>query len=355
MPATESGENITITSNSNWSISCNQSWISPNIFAGNGNSDFSFTTSANPETTPRTAIITVTMEGGNSKTITVSQNGKDQPPTDPEDPGNSFLPITYIYISSESTNVPVDITSDSDWEISADQSWINVNPESGTFSQSITLMLGANPSYIPRTGTVIVFEAGIASQLLIVTQDGNEIFPDNSGNDDSNEIYSKRINITGNKSKALINIASAPTTVTSDQNWVTVNPGNGDQTISFAIEPNPTNISRTAIVTVYSDGVAEQTIKITQEAGATTGIGSPVNAHKILVYPNPTSGNVKLKFDQIPQNGIQLTVFDLTGKTILHQLIRNQEEWIDLKGNSPGVYFLKTDQKNQTTQKLILK
>lgn len=73
------------------------------------------------------------------------------------------------------------------------------------------------------------------------------------------------------------------------------------------------------------------------------------------VYPNPTSEKVKLKFDKVPQSGIYITFFDLTGKTILQQLIHNQEEWIDLKGNSPGIYFIKTDQGNQTTQKLILK
>lgn len=94
---------------------------------------------------------------------------------------------------------------------------------------------------------------------------------------------------------------------------------------------------------------------ITVKQASFTATRSLRNVQTYSVYPNPTSGKVKLKFNQIPQSGIQLSVFDLKGKTILQQLIHNQEEWIDLKGNLTGIYFIKTNQKNQSTQKLILK
>ncbi|HAH22875.1 MAG TPA: hypothetical protein DCL77_03795, partial [Prolixibacteraceae bacterium] len=68
-----------------------------------------------------------------------------------------------------------------------------------------------------------------------------------------------------------------------------------------------------------------------------------------------TTGKAKLVFNQIPQGGATLTVNDFTGKTILTQFIHNKEEWIDLKGNSPGVYLIKTDMRNFKVQKVILK
>lgn len=349
LTGTESNATVDIISNVNWTVSCNQSWLSLNLTSGSGNSPLFITASANTETTPRNATITVSAEGGITKTITISQDGK----IDTGNSGNSFLPITYMYVLAKSSSVNVDINPDLNWEVTSDQSWINVSPELGTGQQTLSLILDANPSYIPRTGSVIVFDAGIASQLIIVTQDGIELLQ----GDSENNVYYKKINITGKESKALINIPSAPTSVNSDQSWLTATPNESDdKTLSFTIEPNPTNESRTAIVTVYSNGEVTQTIKITQEAGnETTGITPVNNEAKLVIYPNPTSGKIKLKLAQLPKRGVQLTIFDLKGKTILHQYIQEQEQWIDLKGNSPGVYFIKTDQGNQTTQKLILK
>lgn len=86
-----------------------------------------------------------------------------------------------------------------------------------------------------------------------------------------------------------------------------------------------------------------------------TGVDPIINNQQLTVYPNPTSGKVKLIFDQIPQRGTTLTVNDFTGKTILTQFIQNKVEWIDLGGNSPGVYLINTNLKNYKVQKVILK
>jgi hypothetical protein len=86
-----------------------------------------------------------------------------------------------------------------------------------------------------------------------------------------------------------------------------------------------------------------------------TGIDPISNQQQLTIYPNPTSGKVKLVFDQIPQGGTTLIVNDVSGKTILTQFIQDKEEWIDLKGNTPGVYLLNTNLKNYKVQKVILK
>ena len=86
-----------------------------------------------------------------------------------------------------------------------------------------------------------------------------------------------------------------------------------------------------------------------------TGIDPISNEKQLTAYPNPTLGRVKLILDQIPQNGTYLTITDVTGRMILKQLMLNKEELIDLQGNSPGVYFIKTSLKNSKVQKVILK
>ena len=86
-----------------------------------------------------------------------------------------------------------------------------------------------------------------------------------------------------------------------------------------------------------------------------TGIALITSDQQLIVYPNPTSGKVKLVFDQVPQGGTTLTVNDFNGKTILTRFIQNKKEWIDLKGNTPGVYLIRTNMKDFKVQKVILK
>jgi len=86
-----------------------------------------------------------------------------------------------------------------------------------------------------------------------------------------------------------------------------------------------------------------------------TGIDVIRNEKQLTIYPNPTSGRVKLVFDPFPSEGILLTITNITGETIQKQLIQNKEEWIDLKGNVPGIYLIRTNLKDSKAQKVILK
>jgi hypothetical protein len=66
---------FSITSNLSWEISSDQSWLSPSITSGTGNSTITLTATENPENTSRTAIVTVSSAGGTAQTITVTQDG----------------------------------------------------------------------------------------------------------------------------------------------------------------------------------------------------------------------------------------------------------------------------------------
>ncbi len=145
-------------------------------------------------------------------------------------------------------------------------------------------------------------------------------------------------------------------TTASDQVWLTIDhaSGNGDQTLTFTAEENVSAEQRTAIVTVKANNVP-QTITVIQEGKNITGIDQLLINSEFKVYPNPTTGKILLVFDKVPQNGISITVNDITGKSFLKQLIYEKESWIDLSGNVPGIYIIKTDQENLKAQKIILK
>jgi len=108
------------------------------------------------------------------------------------------------------------------------------------------------------------------------------------------------------------------------------------------------------VITANSNG-KEVSSKFNVEIKIPTGNNPFVNNQNLILYPNPTNGKIKIVFDRIPQNGIELMVTDVKGKAILKQIIQEKEVWIDLSGNVPGIYFMKTDQKNFKAQIVILK
>lgn len=140
----------------------------------------------------------------------------------------------------------------------------------------------------------------------------------------------------------------------SDQNWLTIYPPlvTGNKTIQIATQANPTTQVRSATVTLYPAGMKSKTITVTQ--ASITGIKTTRGDQKLSIFPNPTTGKIKCVMDRAPQKGTYLTVVDVSGKTILNQLIQGKEQSIDLKGNPPGVYFIYTGLKDSKVQKIVL-
>jgi hypothetical protein len=158
------------------------------------------------------------------------------------------------------------------------------------------------------------------------------------------------------EASATVNVASnTDWVVHSDQSWLNVNPakGTGNQILTLSALANPLYKSRTATLTVSSISLESQFITVTQES--ITGIDPILSDKKLAIYPNPTSGKVKIVLNQNPPTGTYLIVNDLNGKTILKQFILNKEEYFDLAGNAPGIYIIKTNLKDFKVQKLILK
>jgi photosystem II stability/assembly factor-like uncharacterized protein len=65
-----------------------------------------------------------------------------------------------------------DISSNTDWSCSSNQTWLNVNKTSGSGNSIITLTAQANPANTIRTATVTISGNGITTKTILVTQDG---------------------------------------------------------------------------------------------------------------------------------------------------------------------------------------
>jgi|WetSurMetagenome_2_1015567.scaffolds.fasta_scaffold406275_2 hypothetical protein len=61
----------------------------------------------------------------------------------------------------------------------------------------------------------------------------------------------------------------------------------------------------------------------------------------VLVYPNPTSGIVKLKIEAGLLPGMQYLLFDTNGKLLSQKKVESSETEISLSEFQPGIYFMK--------------
>jgi hypothetical protein len=82
-------------------------------------------------------------------------------------------------------------------------------------------------------------------------------------------------------------------------------------------------------------------------------------AARISVYPNPSSGEVDIDFDNALSGRVQIQVFDFRGRAVISKTIDNktaQSQWkVDLSDQSFGLYAITlTDQSNISITKKVL-
>jgi serine protease Do len=80
----------------------------------------------------------------------------------------------------------------------------------------------------------------------------------------------------------------------------------------------------------------------------------------VELYPNPSDGMFQLKFKSGEEGAVTISISDATGKEIIRDEIGdfkgNYAGEFDLKGNTPGVYFLNISQNGKVmTEKIVLK
>lgn len=83
------------------------------------------------------------------------------------------------------------------------------------------------------------------------------------------------------------------------------------------------------------------------------------NTNSIIttVYPNPFKDVINFSFSKSPGNDINIVVFDLLGRLVYNQSIKNEENLISINLNnlSSSEYFVKLTSNNYTFSTKILK
>jgi hypothetical protein len=164
--AADSNAGFDISSNSSWSISCDQPWITLSNTIGSNEASITVSALVNPAITPRTAILTVTGNDMLIQIITITQA--------------AALPTLEVSkdlleVTSASDTVTFDITSNTDWEIKSDKDWLMINNAIGSNNTTIAVMVSPNTSSSPREATITILISGEPTKTILVKQSAGSV------------------------------------------------------------------------------------------------------------------------------------------------------------------------------------
>ena len=330
--------NFNITSNTSWSVSSNQTWITASSSSGSDNTSITLTASSNPTNQARSVTITVSASGVFSQTVTVTQDAG---------PATLYVSPTTLEISADAGSTETfNITSNTSWEVSSNETWISSSSASGSDNTTITLTASENPTNSTRTATITISASGVFSQTVTVTQDAGPA---------TLSVSPSTLEIgTETGSTATFNITSNTTwNLSSNQNWITLSSasGSGNATITLTATLNSTTETRTADITVSGNGIFSQTVTVTQQSG--TGLSELTEAD-VKLYPNPVIDNLILSLPNMSDQW-RFSIYNMLGIEIYSSNVTNSITTIDMSKYPAGVYIIKISLPDQgiITKKFI--
>jgi hypothetical protein len=160
--ANNSSDEITISSNVNWTASSNQTWLTVSSSSGSNNGSITATATENTTNAARTATVTITGTGVSSETVTITQSPQEI---------LSVSPST-IDLAATNSSETITVTSNLSWAVSSNQTWLTVSPSTGNDNGTVTVEAETNPNATERSATVTIGGSGI-NRTVTVTQEGN--------------------------------------------------------------------------------------------------------------------------------------------------------------------------------------
>lgn len=245
---------FTISSNVNWNVTSDQSWLTASPVSGTNNATVQLSATDNLTDVMRSAKITVSATGVTSKTITVSQPVVSSP--------SLAVSVSTIKMASPANSTATfDISSKTSWNISCDQSWIKISSTTGSDNTTITLTATNNTSTVTRSARITVTGSNGTKRIITLTQDAAPKVLSVSAN-------ALSVTYSANSPANFDVISNMKWNITCNQSWITVNKTSGlsTTTINITADANPEANTRSATITISGDGVPSKTIKITQNA-----------------------------------------------------------------------------------------
>jgi hypothetical protein len=272
---TGGNETITVDANIGWTVTENASWLSVDPDNGSGNGSFVISCTANPNTTTRSAVVTVE-GGGLSEDVVVTQQA-----------GTVILDVMPVALSVDvgGGNQSLNVTSNASWTASTTANWFSLDPDNGVGNGSITVTCSPNTSVNARQSTILVTAANI-TRTVTVTQ---------SGMDNSLVVSPDTMNFAAGTDASNVFVTSNVDWIaTENASWLSLDNEIGTNNGFFTINcvANNTSNGRSTTVSVNGGGLTA-TVFVYQEPQSVTLNANPaafnVDAQNDCVTSNITS------------------------------------------------------------------
>lgn len=157
---------LSVSSNTNWTISGGESWLSVSPSSGSGNTSINLSATENKEFTPRNCTLTFsTVDGEASASVMVSQEATKL---------NFAVNVYELNFSEKEGDLQhLTITSNSDWRITGKPEWLDLSSSSGSGTSTINLTTNSfNNSSSARQETLIVTANGASVEVKVTQKAG---------------------------------------------------------------------------------------------------------------------------------------------------------------------------------------
>lgn len=308
---------VTVSSNSTWSASSADYWIGVTPGSGKENGSLKISVPVNHSTSNRSGQVTITGCNTIQKIAVVQKSHSTL------DLSASTLDFSYMP-GSKSTSV----TATNFWIATSDAPWVTITPKYGYRSGNITVSVDVNQGESVREAN-LSFSDGNLTRILTVRQDACLFTL--SGNQLTFKEGQESSQVTiGSKS-----LWSASVIVP----WIRLSSRSGMQgeTVTVSVDANEGE-KRSDWITI-SGCFTTKRIEVVQE-GVSTAAHDPGKG-KFRIYPLPADRFVTVEFAVETQGSRFVELFTETGSRIFLRELYGNKEILDLKGCSPGLYFMR--------------
>ena len=338
--ASENEDNFTISvvSNVSWTVSESCTWVQCSPTSGSNYGNITVNYDQNTSTSVRVCNIVIA-GGGLTATVILTQAG--------------MLPFITVNPSTINVNpsqgeTTADISSNISWTVNENCDWVNCTPLSGSNFATLTIVYTANTTGSSRSCIITITGQSI-TETINLSQEAIALY-----------LFVTPENITlGSSANSHDHITVSSNTdwnVTKKPTWtnLTLESGIGDGGFDIYAEQNSLPVTRTGVLTVFSQAGSKDVI-ISQQA---LGIEDLTLSNSILIYPNPTQKLIYIKSVNSTFDLMNIDINDNKGALILRYngLHLNEQPYIiNFSDMSAGVYFVKIYNDDRFCTKNIVK
>jgi len=280
-PALQASQNLSVTTNSNWSASSNAAWLSLSATSGSSSATISVQAQANSDTNPRSATVSFSA-GDQTRQLQVTQAG------------SAVLQISssqWNNIAADGASMNLQVQASGNWQVSSAPGWIQTSHNSGTAGTStIQLQATANQGMQQRQGQLVISMGALSCTLEISQLEANSRL--SVDKDEFVLSWEEQLAAVQLRASGAWNVYSnAPAWLGVDKSK-----GIGNATLNLKVSANNSSSSRSGIISIFCESAGRLlNLKVEQQGNKTAITEFSLSLASIQFKATPSSKNVVLK------------------------------------------------------------